>query len=256
MYIREPGVGETDSEELIGTQGAITLSTMNDIVETVGRRMPEHPVKTRTGMGSHRTVTLLVGRITERLREVFHDAQGVVPQCLDFNRLTVSRRHHPIAYSGIHPRQWHPWLAGGKQAVLIHPDTIARAAYVPVDDIGEYVVKIRPYKGIVPGGVPERPNGFEEPQGRVNRVVLRPLTDSKEAVREHTLLYDTRQGEEEAFGNVYTTSDQGKPGQGDHRVSSPVTQPVIASDHGLLGAACHHVVVGSRHQRADKLVIA
>jgi len=31
---------------------------------------------------------------------------------------------------------------------------------------------------------------------------------------------------------------------------------VIASNHGLLGAAPHHVVVGSRHQRADKRVSA
>src|SRR5262249_11268262 len=125
-----------------------------------------------------------------------------------------------------------------------------------VDDIGEYVVKIYPYKGILPGSVPECPNSFEEPQARVNRIVLRSLMDSREAVREHTLIYNTCKGEEEAFGNARTASDQGKPGQGDHRVSSRITQPVIASDHGLLRAASHHVVIGSRHQRAYKCVIA
>src|SRR5712692_532997 len=102
--IRKHGVGKTDRENLIGAHRTVALSAVNDIVETASRLMPEHPIKTRMGMGGHRTVPLLMSRITKRLREVFHDAQGVVPQGLDFNGLAVSRRYHPIAHPGIHPR--------------------------------------------------------------------------------------------------------------------------------------------------------
>ena len=34
---------------------------------------------------------------------------------------------------------------------------------------------MRLHKGSVPGGVPERPDGFKEPQRGINRIVLRDL---------------------------------------------------------------------------------
>ena len=56
----------------------------------------------------------------EPMGKAFHDAQGVVPQRLDLDGLTVLRRDHPIADFDVHPGQLHARFAGGEQPVAAH----------------------------------------------------------------------------------------------------------------------------------------
>jgi hypothetical protein len=56
----------------------------------------------------------------EPMGKAFHDAQGIVPQCLDLDGLAVPRRDHPIADFDIYPGQLHARFAGGEQPVAAH----------------------------------------------------------------------------------------------------------------------------------------
>ena len=67
-----------------------------------------------------------------------HDAQRVVPECIDLHRLEDAGGDHPVVHLGVHPGELHARLAGVEQAIGGGDvDLVAGAVDVPVDDVLE-----------------------------------------------------------------------------------------------------------------------
>src|SRR5262249_34939497 len=82
------------------------------------------------GGGPGRLVSLFLAQPT------LEQAEGVVPQRVDLDRLAAPRGHHPIAALRIHPRQLIPFLPLAEQPVgRVNADPKVCAAQVPGDNV-------------------------------------------------------------------------------------------------------------------------
>src|SRR5262249_28454763 len=161
--LRQHHIGQTDSEELVRPNGAIALSTVDDIIETVGRLIPEQAVKTGVCTCSHGAIALLAGAIVICLVQGLHNAQGVVPQRLNFHGLAIAWGYHPVTDSGIHPGKLHARFSSCEQTVRVYFDAVTRPTHMPGDDVAEDVVEMRTNKRVILGSLPEGTHGFKEP---------------------------------------------------------------------------------------------
>ena len=102
---------------------------------------------------------------------VFEQAQGVVPERVDLDRLAAARRHHPVADLGVHPGELVAFGALAQQAVGgIDADAEARAAQVVLDDV-QQLRQEQLEGGPVAGDLEVAVDGVEEPERRVGGVV-------------------------------------------------------------------------------------
>ena len=108
---------------------------IHHVKETAGRFIPELPAKAIARPVRQLLVVRGIASFPEALRQIFHRAQGVVPERLNLDRLSAPRRDHPVAHLGVHPGQLHSGLAGPQQAVVVHADSVSRAALMPRDDV-------------------------------------------------------------------------------------------------------------------------
>src|SRR5262249_39998102 len=118
--LRQHRIGQTDGKDLIRPDSTIALSTVDDIIETVGCLVPEQVGKTGVCTCSHGAIALLASGIAIRLRQGFHNAQSVVPQRLNFHGLAIAWSYHPVTDSGIHPGELHARFSGREQSVRIY----------------------------------------------------------------------------------------------------------------------------------------
>src|ERR1043165_1199398 len=94
---------EADGEDLVWTNGGVPALAINHIVKTTGLRIPEQFIKTRPRQLCAVSVLSLPLRLAKLCSQLFHDAQGVVPERLNLYGQSPSRRHDPIANLRVHP---------------------------------------------------------------------------------------------------------------------------------------------------------
>src|SRR5215472_12713651 len=85
----EHRIRKADGEDLIGTDTGARLSPIHDVKKIVALFVPEQAIEAPFCERSHTAVMFPTGFLTELLCEIFHDAQRVVPQGLNFDRLPV-----------------------------------------------------------------------------------------------------------------------------------------------------------------------
>src|SRR5262245_21981157 len=137
--VREHRIGQTDGKDLIRPDRAIALSAVDDVVQTAGRLVPKKAVNTGVCSFSHRARLLLTSGMAIRLCQRLHDAQGIVPQRLNFHGLTIAWGHYPVTDPRIHPGELHPWLSSREQTVSVDFDAVVRPVYMPGDDVSENI---------------------------------------------------------------------------------------------------------------------
>src|ERR1043165_5709565 len=98
---------QADGEDLIGTKRSVLPSSVNQVVEAARLPVPEARVETLTCARGHPGVLALVRYEAEPAGELFHRAQGVVPERLNLDGLAAPRRDDVVADLRVHPRQLH-----------------------------------------------------------------------------------------------------------------------------------------------------
>jgi len=91
-------------------------------------------------------------------------------------------------------------------------------------------------------------NGFEEPQCRIDGVVLGSLPGIRKTVRQHDLINMLRIRTQNVSCNIEASSGKREPGKRDHGISAPIAEPVISGDDALLIAARNDVLICSGSQ--------
>ncbi len=111
------------------------MLSVDHVVKTAGLGVPELRVEAPARLISELAQKCLQPRIAELMSKIAEDSQRVVPERLNFDRFPRSRRYHPIADLGIHPRQLNAWLSAGQQSVAIGADAVAGSAKMPLHDL-------------------------------------------------------------------------------------------------------------------------
>ena len=133
-------------------------------------------------------LTVASRRSTGPLAPVTRQPQRVVPEGVDLDGLAASGRDHPVPHARIHPGQRVALLAAGEQPIpMVHADVVPGSADVPVDDPFERFQSVRD-ESPVAGRSQVRGQCLEQPQGRVDRVVLRLLATIRKPVRDETVI--------------------------------------------------------------------
>ncbi len=83
-----------------------------------------------------------IGGIAEGMREVFQDAQGVVPERLDFHGLADAWSDYPVPDLGVHPGQLHAGLACMEQAIGLDLNLMPGTAHKAGHDLFQFRVEI------------------------------------------------------------------------------------------------------------------
>ena len=113
---------QAHGEDLVWTNGSIGRSTVDDVIEAPRVLVPENPVEGPAGKRRQAGIFLSPFPVAEARCEVFHDAQGVIPERLDLNRLSAARGHHPVANPGVHPGELRARRASIEQTVFRNLD--------------------------------------------------------------------------------------------------------------------------------------
>ena len=79
---------------------------------------------------------------------------------------------------------------------------VARAAHVPLDDVGQHAVQIVAHELVVACVIEQRAHGFKEPERRVNRVVFGRIIRVGKAIRQHAAIHVARKLREDAAGDI------------------------------------------------------
>ena len=248
-------VTEGNGKDLIRTQAGVILSIgrVDDVVEIAAGCIPETPIEL-LGVGI-RAVAVVTRhcRFVETLSEAGHDAQRMLPQRIDLDRLADARRDDLGADLGVHPGQLHPIDAGLQQPVLwINLDVVARAAFVPRDD----VLERRPQCGReiqVAARYEVFLHGIEQPQRRIDGVVFGRGAIIGKAIGQHALADMAGEGAQNARNHIEARSAMHESGQRDHGVAAPVGEPWITGDDGRaeVDAAPHQKLIRRAGQLSD-----
>jgi hypothetical protein len=137
----QPAVREAHCEDLVGADGWIGRTSIYHVVQATELFVPKKPVETPMRDRGHVAIAFSCSLIPEPEGQVFHNAQRVVPESLNFDRFAATRRYHPVADFGVHPRELDSQFAGSQQAAGIHFDSVARAASVPGDAFSKHGVE-------------------------------------------------------------------------------------------------------------------
>ena len=153
-------VREAYRKYLVGSDaGIIAARAVDHIVQTLAAGTDEAR-KASSCRPRRRTEAI---RLFQYGRKTAHDAQGVVPQRIDFDRLADAWRDHPVTDFRIHPGQLHAGHAGLEQAVgFIDRNAVACSPLMPVDHVGEDRKNLA-QRGHVFGRVEIGAPGLEEP---------------------------------------------------------------------------------------------
>ena len=96
----------------------------------------------------------------------------------------MARRHDDIADLGVHPGELCARLAGGEQPVArIDADAMARSFQMEAEDFLQRRQDLADERIVTAGG-DVRERSLEEPEGRVDRVVLGSLAAVGESIRQ------------------------------------------------------------------------
>src|ERR1700757_212641 len=170
-FRRQHAVRKADCEYLIRTDRWVWWSAVGDIVEAPGLLIPEEAVEAPAGDVSHIAVPPCAGLVAKPLSQVIHDAEGVVPQRLNLNRLSPPRCHHPIPDLCVHPGKLPPLLAGVEQAAGVYLNAITCPAYVPIDDVRKNRIELLADEIEVSGISQISAGCLKEPEAGINCVV-------------------------------------------------------------------------------------
>jgi hypothetical protein len=97
---------------------------------------------------------------------------------------------------------------------------------------------------------------LEVPDGRIHGVVLRRLAGVGKPVRQHAAVHEPGERRENPSGDVRATGRQRQSRQCDHRVASPVAEPVVAGNDGHTvrvrqGGPSRNELVAGEHEVLD-----
>ena len=245
-------VEKADGEDLVRPDGTVAHLAIHHIVEAAGRLVPEQAGESFVGPVRQFAVMGAIGLLAESAGQVLHNAERVVPECLDFDRFANALRHYPIAHLGIHPGELHARFAGLEQAIAVHADAVARAAFVPGNDVRERVVELRADEFVVLSVGHKSAYRFEEPERGIHRVVLGSFTSIRKAVGQHAAIHAGGEGQQNASRGLGTSRGERQAWEGDHGVAPPIAEPRVAGDDGAFGASAHDELVGCLHQGLDE----
>src|SRR4051812_31696927 len=142
-----------------------------------------------------------------------------------------------------------------KQTVLrVYLDSITCSADVPVNDIGEHRIELVSHKSEVSAVFAVLPNSFQIPERRINRVVLGRLPRVGEDVGQHATVYMFCESQQNVACDFIVTGDERQTGKRNHRVASPIAEPVVAGNDGLQRSAPRDELIGRQGERLDKVV--
>src|SRR6266704_950559 len=121
-------------------------------------------IETPTRHGRHISITLPPGFVGELVGQVFHDAKSVVPERLDFDRLSAARRDDPVADLGVHPSELDSGFTRVQQAAWVHFDSVTCAPGVPGNNVREHEIEYVAHKLKIAGISEVSASGFKEPE--------------------------------------------------------------------------------------------
>ena len=191
----------------------------------------------------------------EIVRKPGEKPERVVPERLDLNRLAVARCNRPIADPRVHPGQLRPGIARCEQAVRIHVNTEARAAYVPADDVFQLLVQPRTNQFHVLRVFEVLANSFEEPQSGIDGIVIGGPVPFRESVRQHTLIDAAGGCQQDVTGDVEPAGGQRQSGERNHRVTAPIGKPGIPGKYRSPRSALHDEPGGCGCERCDQRIV-
>src|SRR5579864_1046700 len=109
---------QADGQNLVWPDGPVRRTSVDDVIEAPRILVPENPIEGPAGEICQAGIFFSQFFIAKTRGQVFYDAQSVIPERLDLNWLAASRRHHPVANFGVHPRELRARSAGIQQAVF------------------------------------------------------------------------------------------------------------------------------------------
>src|SRR5882724_7531722 len=242
----EWALAERDCEDLVWPERVIVaVGRVDDVVTTPDAFIPE---ATESRPHARGEFVPWPERQPQSFREAGHRAERVVPERVDLDRLAGAWRDDPVTHLRVHPGELDAGLARPEEAVGgILLDPVARALTVEPHDLLEHreqlfeqpVVSRRRVIGA---------DRLDVPEGRVHGVVLRRLAGVGKSVRQHPTVHEPGERRENPPSDLRASGRQRQARQRDHRVASPVAEPVVAGDDG------HAVGVAGCGPSRDELV--
>ena len=166
-----------------------------------------------------------------RAQPAFQQAQGVVPQGVDLDRLAAPRRHDPVADLGVHPGQLIACRALSQQAVAgVHADAEVRAPQMMLDDVAAASAAAAEACRGRSVTVEITIEGVEEPERGVGRVIEAFLLALGEHIGDQAVADVVGEGAQDVAGLAVPAGRQRQAFQADHGVAAPVGEPVVAGD--------------------------
>ncbi len=174
---------------------------------------------------------LLSGRfVVDFLQKLLEDAQAVVPEGIDLHGLATAGSDHPSIDLGIHPRELIALRSLGKQPVNgIDVNVEEGAAQVMLDDVAQ--PGHHSAHGLaIAGDAPIAPDGVEEPQRGVGRVIQPIVLPFRKEVGDEPVPDVRGERAQDVARLAVPSRGEGQPFEADHRVAAPVREPVITGD--------------------------
>src|SRR5581483_2300265 len=122
---------ERDSEQLIGTAGAVVVSTfaIHHVIEITALRVPEAIVERFLCLRGVSRDTVCLAVAAGLPQPLFEQTEGVVPEGINLHCLAPPRRYHPIVHLGVHPGKLISFLPLRQKTVSrVHMDVEPRSA--------------------------------------------------------------------------------------------------------------------------------
>ena len=183
----DQGIHESERDHLVGAQaGIVAIGRIDHVIAVAALPIPEPRLRRFVRLRRHLPVASR--RSHGPLAPVTRQPQRVVPEGVDLDGLAASRRDNPVPHARIHPGERVALLAAGEQSIpMVHADVVPGSADVPVDDPFE---RLQPVRDESPVTARSQVGGqcLEQPQGRVDRVVLRLLATIRKSVRDETVI--------------------------------------------------------------------
>ena len=243
---RERALAERDHEDLVRPEFVIVcVGRVDDVIAVSGALIPETIESSFHARGE---LVPRLGRLPQPLCEAGHRAERVVPERVDLDRLASPWRDDPVTNLGVHPGELDAGLARPEETVGgIFLDPVPCALTVEPHDLLEHREQLFEKPVVIRRRV-IGPDRLEVPEGRVHGVVLRRLAGVGKPVRQHAVVHEPGERRENPSGDIRATGRQRQSRQCDHRVASPVAEPVVAGNDG------HAVRVGGCGPSRDELV--
>src|SRR5262245_39902228 len=97
--------------------------------------MPKFLVEVGERRFGHIRAFLLNLVVLESGCQLLQHAEGVIPKCLDLDRLSMPRSYDPVANFRIHPGKLDARLTSVEQTIIVDMDLIAGSLNMPVNDV-------------------------------------------------------------------------------------------------------------------------